>query len=669
MAFCPGITAIFSDMAIAPKRKLINALLLRGGDELHPKILPIIRKCRRVFLFSLFFSSIFTVLVSHGQRTKVTGDSLEILDSLVNSSKINNVQGAKLFARRALVIAHGMTDPSATVKAYVMLGIAYNLNDKDSSYMYFNKALKIADSSKSVAQIPIILYNLAILNKAAHNYRTAIVMLDSSIRLAEADKNFPVISDAYNSLGNIKYDVEDNKDAQRHYDSAFQIAKRHSLYKQMGVALGNLARFEKDHSTSVRMQREAISYLRNRFGTQEEIALILINIGYWFTNPDSALFYFRSALELAKNGGLHVVEMAAFNNMAYSYLDKGNLELAEDCLAGHAIPIALRENNSDWQSTLYDSYADVLVAKGDYKAAIGVEKKAMDARIEATKKQASGEVRLLAALLDLNNKEITIQKKEKEILVQKNRLQQTRLWLTITVLVAIGFLFVFLWLQQRTRMKLQRQQISSAKRIIEMEESEKGRTARELHDITGQLVMGITGEIENLDFHDPQSKDLIKGKIKDLGKSIRLISHRMNRAMMEHFSFEELIVGQCEDVQKLTGLPVDVDISVKELSLPEETILHIYRIIQELLTNASKYVKTGRVNIRISAEMGSLIVFYQDNGPGFDPAIVEKSGMGLRNIFERAKLLGGVATLDTSPGYGASWQISIPLDKKKKLNA
>jgi signal transduction histidine kinase len=395
------------------------------------------------------------------------------------------------------------------------------------------------------------------------------------------------------------------------------------------------------------------------------MARIYINIGYRAKNPDTALFYFNEALKLTRIANLSEIEMGAYNNMVYSYLEKGNIEKAEDCLINHAIPLAQRQKNDDYLATLCDTYAEVLTRKGDFQAAAKWQKTAMDKRISADKAQASEQVRLLGVLLDLKSKELTIQDKQKEILLQQNRLQKTRLGLTITIFMIIGFVFIILWLQQRNRVKLQVQQIQSAKRIIEMEENEKAKTARELHDITGQLVLGITGEIENLELPDVKIKEEIQGKIKELGKSIRRISHRMNKAMLDTFTFEELITGQCDDIKKLMGLKIHLEMPEDPLVLDEEFVLHTYRIVQELLTNAGKYAKDSFVSIIFVKTSNELILTYNDNGPGFDSGLMEKKGMGLMNIFERAKLLNGSAKVTSFPGDGTTWEIKFPLVQVK----
>ena len=400
------------------------------------------------------------------------------------------------------------------------------------------------------------------------------------------------------------------------------------------------------------------------------MAYILINMGYRYTNPDIALYYYKSALNLAVNANLSKIQFGAYNNMAYSYLDKENPQMAESCLRDHAIPVAIKDNDHGWLSSLYDTYADVCVAQNDYKKALEMQKKALKEKDLENKQKASEQLRLLTALLDLKNKEFIIQNEEKELLIQRNRLQQTELWLAITLSLVVVSVFITLVMQQRNRVKFHKAQIVSARRIIEMEETEKGRTARELHDLTGQLVMGISGTIENIDFPDLEIKDQIKARIQELGASIRQISHRMNRAMIEYFTFNELISGLCEDFNKLSGMSVQLEMSGEFPDLPNELVLHFYRITQELLTNADKYAHDSQVTIKISVDNGKLYLLYADNGHGFIPDEKAKTSMGIMNIFERTKLFSGQAFLKSAPGNGTSWEIIFPADPKnvvKKL--
>jgi two-component system, NarL family, sensor kinase len=601
----------------------------------------------------------------------IAGDSLNILDSLVTNTKVSNNLLSIKYAGRALYLARLVKTDSALANAYKLMGIAYLKTQKDTSVYFFNEALQIANRGGLIKlKIPII-YNLAMLSYAAYNYNDAITLLDSSIMLAKSVDDYRSISLGYVARGHIHFKLHDIKNSKQMYDSAFEVARKDSIYSMMGVALGNLAKFEfeKDTVRALSLIKEALLYLKKERGTEEEMAYNLINMGYWYLNPDSALYFYKSALDIGISANLSKIQIGAYNNMAYSYIEKKDIVKAESCLRDHAIPVALSDQDHDWLSSLYDTYADVCVARNDYKKAFECQRKALQERNIDDRQKASEQVRLLAILLDVKNKELLIQNEAKELLIQKNRLQKTELWLAIALLLVAVSLFVTLVLQQRNRVRLHREQVRSATRVIEMEETEKGRTARELHDLTGQLVMGISGTIENIDFPDSEIKDQIREKINELGKSIRQISHRLNRAMIEHFTFSELISGLCQDVRKLTGMTIHLKISDAIPDLPNELVLHFYRITQELLTNAAKYARDSQVNIWIETDNGKLTLFYSDNGPGFVPEEKSKSSMGIMNIFERTKLINGQASVKSSPGNGTSWEILFPIVQKNAINS
>lgn len=601
------------------------------------------------------------------RKSVTVADSIQILDSLVNLKKVADNEESIRLARMAIRIAAMQDNPEFRIAAYKMMGIACFQHQKDSSYYYYNRALKLAQETGLEEPLIIILYNLAWLHVVSNYYARAVSLLDSSIRLARVYSDYKGLSNATNMLGLIKINTHEYESAKQHFLIALEIAREHGYFDLMGVALGNLARsqFEPDPDKSMSLQRQALQYLQMVKGMEEEMANILINIGNRYSIPDSAITYYRAAIEIGESASLPIIIMGAYNNMAYSYLDKGDIDGAERCVRDHAIPIALKGEYHDWLSSLYDTYADVYEAKGDLKNALAIQKKAMKERVADYRQKATDQVRLISAQLDLQNMELAIQNEEKKVLMQRNQLQKAELGLAITAMLVILSVFTLIYLQHRNKVKFQTEKIASARRIIEMEESEKGRTARELHDLTGQLVLGISGMIENLDFPEPETKQQITDSIKDLGKSIRQISHRMNRAMLEHFTFSEMVTGLCRDYQKLVGLNIRLSIPEELPDLPNELVLHFYRILQELLTNAGKYAREGEVDIAVSFKNDGLTLGYVDQGPGFPEGSLGKKGMGLQNIFERVKLVNGKAEVFSKPGEGTRWELFFPLQVLK----
>ena len=617
-----------------------------------------------LFILTLFFGcqNVNKELVNSADqaREKKVLDSLNKFDSIVYVNKSTNSSIAITYARHALALTQNRLSPYLLVKIYLIMGSAYFNTKIDTSFYYLTEALKVANQYNIGRQKPMIFFDLSKIYNVTFDYKTSLVLLDSVIRLGTLFKNFDVLSSAYNSIGMIKYNLHDSANAKSMFDSAFKIAESNSLYKQMGVTLGNLALYEHDSSKSIRLQENAIQLLQKTPGNEEAIALLLINIGNKCLDPDSAIHYYLTAINIVGSGISNEILIAANNNLAYSYLAKHDFSNAEKCLSEKAIILAEKDQNYEWLSALYDTYSDVLLAQRKGTEAAIIEKRAYQNREKAYDKQATGQVRLLAALLGLKNKELRIQENERGILKKETRIQQLTYLFVISFLLAGFVVFIILWIAQRNKLRFQKQLVTSARRVIDLEENMKGRLSMELHDMTSPLYNTLLRQIETTEIPDSVIKHEIQVKLTQLADSIRQISHKISKVYIEHLSFDELARGLCVDMQELTQARINLDIELSGISLSSEKATHMIRIIQELLTNAVKYVKTGEINLSISVEFKNINIIYHDNGPGFDQQSMNLNGIGLMNIQERAKLLGGKATLKSWPHKGTHWIICIP---------
>jgi signal transduction histidine kinase len=590
----------------------------------------------------------------------MANDSIKKFDSLVTVTQPNNNGKSFSYAKRALAFGIRTDNPEIMAKAFILMGIVYTNIRNDSSYFYYSEATKIVEMRNLSSLKPYLFFNFSTLYNGSHDYKMTTVLLDSAIRLAYKEKDFDILSTAYNSLGGLKFDLHDSAGAEMMFDSSFKIAEKYKLFKQMGVSLGNLGLFEPNDLKSIQIQRQAIALLDKAPRTEKSKAGIFINIGSRFKNPDSSIYYYLSAIQCGDSIGSNEIKIAALNNLAYSYLDKKDFHQAELCLIGQAIPIAESEHNFDWMSTLYDSYADVLKSEGRVNEALKFEKMAFDFREKADIKQASDQIRLLTVLLDVKNKEIKIETYGKELRNKETRIQKMKLLFISFLLLAGVVVFILFWIVQRKKLNLQKQLVVSARRIINAEENLKGRLAMELHDLISPLYTQIVKQIDLTTFKDATIKAELRTNLVQLTEKIRQISHKMNKVYIEQLTFVELVKGICEDMQYLTDIPIKLEISKEPIVLTHESATHLFRIIQELLANAVKYVKIGVINLSVTIEFQNLYIFYKDDGPGFDPKSTTLEGIGLLNIVERARLIGGDAVLESAPGEGTHWTICIP---------
>ncbi|MCX6306507.1 MAG: tetratricopeptide repeat protein [Bacteroidetes bacterium] len=345
----------------------------RSGFLLTPILLGL-------FLTGCNESTYKTAAAGTQSKQAVMEDSLQKLDSLVFQYRAKNTGESMKYARQADKIARAINTPEAREKAYNILGNASSAISIDSGFYYYQKAVMVIDSFNLADKKGKVLYNLGMLNRSAGNFRNYLVLMDSALRCAIKVNDYATQSNSLNSLGTFYSNIGEKATARKLFDSAFAVANSKLLYLQMGSALGNLARFEADGKKSLALSRRAISYLEKCSGSGEPIALILLNIGYRFPDPDSSLHYNNLAINLVSAEFAPEVVMGAYNNMAYCYLWKGDLANAEKCMTEHALPIAIKTHNIDWQSTVYDTYADVLTRKGNSAEALAYKTKAIEAK-------------------------------------------------------------------------------------------------------------------------------------------------------------------------------------------------------------------------------------------------------------------------------------------------
>jgi signal transduction histidine kinase len=642
------------------------------GDKIHLSLtkFPAMRKSY------VLFTVIFPGLIFFGcQKKQITSDkeksndqrtlldSIKKLDSLSFEIRLTNRTQAQQYADVALKLASTVTDPEGLIIAYSGKAKSFPFAS-DSQFIYLTKAMDLTEQSKNFTHKPNLLSSLGMLYNAAHNPEKAVLLLDSCIRLAGELHNYLIKSMAYNELGTIHGDAKDHKAAKSCYDSAYRIALEHGLFRESGFALGNLAKLEKSSLEQRRLGQEAAFYLQQYQSSRDGLAGVLINIGSTFSDPDSAIYYYTKALDISVTGNLPSIEIMVYNNLVYAYLDKRMIREARSCLTDHAIPLAEKIKDPDLQSTLYDTFSDVLSAEGNFKEAVLYEKKSIAAGAEAAKQAAAGQVRLLSAMLDLKNKESAIHLRDQEISVHRNNERIFRMWLGISLLSVLLLLVVLFITRLRNKLKSERERLESSRTIMGIEENEKRKLSMDLHDLSGQVKIELLEQFNRINIPEGNERSEMTGTIKSVANQIRTMSHRMSRITIDQFDLGTLINGLCSEFREFSGLDIDLTRQDDMHGVDDETKLHIFRMLQEILSNASKYTKGAHIKIEISVIDGNIVIVYSDNGPGFETGGTHKEGLGLINIRERAKILGGKAALESATGLGVFWEITIPLIKK-----
>lgn len=215
--------------------------------------------------------------------------------------------------------------------------------------------------------------------------------------------------------------------------------------------------------------------------------------------------------------------------------------------------------------------------------------------------------------------------------------------------------------------------------ILQAQEMERKRIARDLHDSTVQNLTNVVHKIEYCS--KTIEKDPIKVKLEliSMMNNVRNSIDEMRKIIydLRPMSIDDLglvpTVQKFIEQNKVHHKEIDFRINVKsecdDVDLPSLVTLTIFRIIQEACNNIFKYANAKKVIIDIFYEEDSIFVSVQDDGIGFSMNQAEPTGLGLSIMKERAQLLGGTFTIESGQSMGTTVSVRIPYEVIKEMDA
>lgn len=237
------------------------------------------------------------------------------------------------------------------------------------------------------------------------------------------------------------------------------------------------------------------------------------------------------------------------------------------------------------------------------------------------------------------------------------------LFVSLIIAVIIIYFFVSIIRYHRRYMKLQREKIFAE---ITIRENERKRIAGDLHDSLGPLLSAVKLNISSVDVEDAGDREILEktgGYLDEIIGSMRRISHDLLPSTLERKGLLEAIREFLLQVKNKQSVNIQLYV-VKEISVPKEKEIHIFRMVQEIVHNTIKHAQANNLQIGFSEEGGHLLCLTKDDGRGFDKekVMAGSQGLGLRSLESRCEILNGVLTLDSVPGGGTNYFIKIPVD-------
>jgi signal transduction histidine kinase len=201
----------------------------------------------------------------------------------------------------------------------------------------------------------------------------------------------------------------------------------------------------------------------------------------------------------------------------------------------------------------------------------------------------------------------------------------------------------------------------SVRRVVEAQELERARLARELHDETGQALTSILLGLKPLERSaESGAVALVRELVVSTLQSVRRLAVELRPSALDDFGLVPAVERLAQTFREQSGLAVDLEAQLGEDRLHPEAETTLYRVIQEALTNIVKHADATRVSILLQRKSGAVVAVVEDDGSGFDPGATREDALGLAGMRERVLLVGGRLQVESSPGSGTTLVAEVP---------
>lgn len=585
-------------------------------------------------------------------------------------------------------------DDDAITNAYRLLGIWYSaFNQREQAMDYYRRSLTSATKSNNQFLMAGAWVNMGNLKYWKGEYDSCIhfwIKADGIFhqpgiedgakpvaeRVLDLKKTdlYSNMSMAYNTISNLKK-------ADEYIDKAIAINKKYTS----PVAKAKLAEYMQQKAdnfsgngnvkTALRIRLSYLRSLEEPGNTQSENFKMVTQASYQkialeyltLQQKDSARMFADKAMQLA-------IAINSSERLANSHRLLGNIDLEEnqyqkaekhlDAANGYYTSSEDPAERIDYFGLLHrvkfqnKKYAEAYAALKEYSQwndslQTGERAKTfaeLESRYQGEKKDA----------------QIQLQ----QVTIRRKQLQNIAL---IAGAVVLLILFGLVYLNHRNKRSLQQQrireletekQLTTTQALLQGQEDERSRMAKDLHDGLGGLLSGVKlqlGAMKGNMILSEETGKAFNNALNKLDESInemRRVAHNMMPEALLRLGLQEALQDYCEGLSDGQSFRIETSFFGLEQKLMPADAVVVYRIVQELVNNAVKYAHASEIVVQVIREKEDLSITIEDNGAGFDVAkLASKPGAGLKNVEARVKYLKGHMDIQSVPGKGTSIHI------------
>jgi two-component system, NarL family, sensor kinase len=619
---------------------------------------------------------------------------------------------------------HQAPDDTTRLKRMMDLAYFYEFDNRDSAIALYNQCFALAHvinndlyRGRSLQFRSIVMHDMG-------RYAESIVGNNKALVYFERIGFEKGIASTHNNIGNSYLYLADYHNALKYYLLAKPYYTDQNDFLSLVTINGNMGECYRQLAEKERMlevARESNRFARLT-GDSTEIANAYISLGSALSLngfQDSSLYYLQNAMDIAEQVRNDQVLFYALFDLADAFLRNNRaeqgLELAQRALA---ISIGLEDfykqsgaylllgkimtelpgketeafdhlqkgwrksveiEADDQRLLIMDALSMYYEKNNDLNQALRFKKAWIALNDSIFNREKSRQIGELHTLYELEEKEKEIAD-ERLISQGKDEKIRVRNFQILVAIVVIALAIVLAWLiwktqrnkrrlaeqestilQQANEALIREQNALQLKSLLEGQEKERTRLARELHDGLGGYLTSVQLKAQQLKTSnlDLRLLDEVTDMVATAGKEMRKISHALAPEGLLHLGLAESInqyvqkvsTGTCSIAFEVHGQPWAAD------DYSEHTV---YRIIQELINNVLKHADAHEAFVSLSYLDKELHVVVEDNGKGFDTRQLNTQGHGLQHIQARVTYLNGDLDILSQPGKGSSFTLIVP---------
>ena len=640
-------------------------------------------------------------------------DRSQALNQIAWSFKnLFSYDSARLYAGKAIEEAKATKDPLVLSDVYNTLGSIFNnQNDYDSALQFHRLALQARTEAKDDEARAISMNNLSLVFQRLGTYDSAAFYIDQSIAIYEATGQERRAADSWLNKGNLYTNAGELDKAYESFQGALRTYEKLELSVMMTYALINMGTVAMElgkFDQAAQGLKRSLDILNANDKNARLLAFTYIGLGDVYKakeEPDSAIYFFKAGGEQAELAGSDFLLSASYNNLGQLLAEKGEYrkampylkdalrlkeamgeqsgmvsvkvalgkvyaETRNDVLASkhltEALAMAMELGDMTEKEAALEASYNFAKSRGRFREALGYLERMEEVKDSLLNADHLNTVEELNIQYETEKKEQTLAIQDLQLSEQSAKLERNQVLIIGLIVVALLVVIIAMLLRIRSRkekalllketdLKLREAEINA---VINSQEKERNRFARDLHDGFGQMISVLKMSLSQLGngaSKTPEKQvqvfeqsERVIGEMYEELRNIcfdlmpqTLIKHGLGPALKE-FGSRVTATGK---------VVLEVLVFDMEERLPEKDEVSLYRISQEWVNNVLKYAGADHITLQLTRDEEEITLTIEDNGQGFDPqTFYQGTGNGWRNMQSRLNLIGGAFELESRPG-------------------